>query len=137
MRSPVSPIIANTYMEYFEGRALRTAHKALRLWKRYEANTFVIQYTKHKENFLQHSNNIDSPNKFTLEDMRENGYMLFLDILVTPEHNGALTTRVYRKFTHTDLYMHWDSHHQVGAKYSVIYTLTHRAKTVSSILKTI
>ena len=28
--------------------------------------------------------------------------------------------------------MHWDGHHHIGAKYRLINTLTHRAKTVSS-----
>ena len=31
---------------------------------------------------------------------------------------------------HTDQYLQWDSHHSLSAKYSVIGTLTHRAKTV-------
>ena len=38
----------------------------------------------------------------------------------------------YRKPTHTDLYLHWDSHHDLYAKLSVINTLKHRAKTVCS-----
>ena len=33
---------------------------------------------------------------------------------------------------HTDLYLQWDSHHSIAAKYSVINTLHHRAKAVSS-----
>ena len=37
---------------------------------------------------------------------------------------------VYQKPTHTDQYLQWDSHHSLSAKYSVIGTLTHRAKTV-------
>ena len=39
-------------------------------------------------------------------------------------------TTVYRKPTHTDLYLHWDTYHHLSAKYSVINTLRHRAKTV-------
>ena len=37
---------------------------------------------------------------------------------------------MYRKSMHTDQYLQWDSHHNLAAKYSVIITLTHRAKTV-------
>ena len=37
---------------------------------------------------------------------------------------------MYHKLTHTDQYLQWDSHHSLSAKYSVIGTLTHRAKTV-------
>ena len=39
---------------------------------------------------------------------------------------------VYRKPTHTDLYLQWDSHHTIAAKYSVVSTLCHRAKAVCS-----
>ena len=43
-----------------------------------------------------------------------------------------LVTSVYRKPTHTDQYLQWDSHHPISAKYSVVGTLYHRAKTISS-----
>ena len=39
---------------------------------------------------------------------------------------------MYRKLTHTDLYLQWDSYHSLAAKYTVINTLTHRDKTVYS-----
>ena len=35
---------------------------------------------------------------------------------------------VYRKPTHVDQYLQWDSHPHLSAKYSVINTLTHREK---------
>ena len=49
-----------------------------------------------------------------------------------PEENGSLSITVYRKPTHTDQYLQWDSHHNLSAKFSVINTLSHRAKTVCS-----
>ena len=58
--------------------------------------------------------------------------MSFLDILITPEEDGSLNTTVYRKPTHTDLYLEWDSHHTIPSKYSVIGTLHHRAQTTCS-----
>ena len=58
--------------------------------------------------------------------------MPFLDILITPEEDGSLSTSVFRKPTHTDLYLQWDSHHTISSKYSVAGTLYHRAKTVCS-----
>ena len=56
----------------------------------------------------------------------------FLDILITPGEDGSLSTSVFRKPTHTDLYLQWDSHHTLTAKYSVIGTLQHRAQTICS-----
>ena len=58
--------------------------------------------------------------------------MPFLDILVTTGRDGSLSTSVYRKPTHTDLYLQWDSHHTSTSKYSVIGTLQHRANTICS-----
>ena len=58
--------------------------------------------------------------------------MPFLDILVTPKQDGSLSTTVYRKPTHTDLYLQWDSNHTISSKYSVVGTLHHRAKTICS-----
>ena len=46
--------------------------------------------------------------------------------------DGSLSTKVYRTPTHTDLYLQWDSHHTIAAKYSVVSTLHHRSKAVCS-----
>ena len=96
------------------------------------SNTFVAQYPDHKEKFLVHINNIDSAIKHTVEDTQPDGFMPFLDKLVMLEHSGTLTTSVHRQPTYKDQYLHWDSHHHLGAKYSVINTLTHMDKAVPS-----
>ena len=46
--------------------------------------------------------------------------MPFLDILITPQEDGSLSTTVYRKPIHTDIYLQWDSSHTVASKYSVV-----------------
>ena len=56
----------------------------------------------------------------------------FLDMLITPDEGGRLNTTVYRKPTHIDQYLHWDSYHAIPSKYSVIGTLFHWAKTICS-----
>ena len=53
-------------------------------------------------------------------------------MLITPDEDGRLNTTVYRKPTHTDQYLHWDSHHAITSKYSVTGTLYHRARTICS-----
>ena len=77
-------------------------------------------------------NNINPSIKFTSEETRPDGAIPFLDILITPEDDGSLQISVYRKPTHTDLYLQWDSHHTIPSKYSVVGTLYHRAKTICS-----
>ena len=132
MGSPISPIVANLFMENFEKRAIESSPHPSCFWRRFVDGTFTIIYTAHKESFLDHLNSIDDHIQFTNEDPRPDGSMAFLDILITPDQDGSLSTTVYRKPTHTDFYLQWDSHHTVSAKYSVVGTLYHRAETICS-----
>ena len=132
MGSPLSPIVANIYMEKFEEEALATAPHPPSLWKRYVDDTFVIQKEEYSNEFFQHINSIEEKIKFTAESTRADRAMPFLDTLVTPRRDGSLETRVYRKLTHTNQYLQWDSHHAINNKYSIISTLLHRAKNICS-----
>ena len=95
-------------------------------------DTFVIHKEANKQSFLQHINSVDPAIRFTVEDNKEDGSIPFLDTIVKPEVDGSLSISVYRKPTHTDQYLQWDSHHHLSAKFSVIQTLSHRASTVCS-----
>ena len=132
MGSPVSPIVANIFMEAFESRALSTAVHPPKLWRRYVDDTCVIQDQAHKEEFLNRITSVDNAIHFTVEEAKEDGSIPFLDTLIIPEQNGTFSIGVYRKPTHTDLYLLWDSNHNLSAKYSVIKTLTHRAFAICS-----
>ena len=68
-------------------------------------DTFTIIYAAHKESFLEHLNSVDDHIQFTSEDSRPDGSMPFLDILIIPNQDGSLSTSVYRKPTHTYLYL--------------------------------
>ena len=48
------------------------------------------------------------------------------------EEDGSLSTSIYRKPTHTNQYLQWDSHHSIANKYSVINSLLHRATNICS-----
>ena len=119
-------------MEAFANRAILTALHPPRMWKRYVDDTFVIQYQSHKEEFLRHINTVDPSIQFTFEESKDDGSIPFLDTIITPETDRTFTIGVYRKPTHTDLYLPWNSNHNLAAKYSVINTLTHRAHTICS-----
>ena len=95
-------------------------------------DTFVIHKEANKQGFLQHINSVDPAIRFTVEDNKEDGSIPFLDTIVKPEADGSLSISVYRKPTHTDQYLQWDSHHHLSAKFSVIQTLSHRASTMCS-----
>ena len=95
-------------------------------------DTFIIIQRSYKVSFLQHLNTIDDNIHFTCEEADEDGSIAFLDMLITPDESGRLNTSVYRKATHTDQYLHWDSHHAITSKYSVVGALFHRARTICS-----
>ena len=56
------------------------------------------------------------------------GSIPFLDTKCTPNFNHTTHTTVYRKPTHNDRYLDWNSNHPISANRSVIQALTHRAK---------
>ena len=53
----------------------------------------------------------------------------FLDVLVEKERTSA-TTSIFRKETHTDRYMNYNSHHHARIKSGIIKCLKTRAETV-------
>ena len=127
MGSPVRPIVANLWKQ-----SHLNCTAPPRIWKRYVDDIFVIQHQSHKEDFFRHINSVDPSIQFSMEESKEDGSIPFLDTIIKPQPGGTFTIGVYRKPTRTDLYLPWDSHHSLSAKYSVINTLSHRAKTICS-----
>ena len=132
MGSPISPIVVNIFMEDFENRALATSPCTPKIWKRFVDDAFTVIKKNQKEAFLNHLNSIHNSIQFTSEDPSKDGSIPFLHMLVIPGGEGRLKTTVYRKPAHTNQYLHWDSHHAIPSKYSMIGTLFHRAKTICS-----
>ena len=81
--------------------------------------------------FHEHLNSIDPHIQFTVE-RESKGQLPFLDVLLTREENGTISTEVYRKPTHTDQYLAFDSHHPTAHKRAVVGTLMGQAETLSS-----
>ena len=94
MGSPISPIVANLFMENFEIRALQSSSNPPLLWKRFVDDTFVILKKIHKDEFLTHINSVDHNIQFTTEEPRPDGSLPFLDILISPDKDGRLETSV-------------------------------------------
>ena len=130
MDSSVSPVIANIYREHFESLAIMTSPTSIKQWFRY-INDVHSATRKDQVNKLQeHLNSIDPHIKFTIELQGTDG-LPFLDTLTKPTLNSIKST-VYRKATHRDRYLDYNSNHPISTKLPVIHTLIHRAKQVSS-----
>ncbi|XP_071963828.1 uncharacterized protein [Antedon mediterranea] len=114
------------YLEFLEQKAIAAAPLECkpRLWKRYVDDVLEIVKQDQVENLTQHLNSSDpaGPIKFTYEKEYENK-ISFLDSLIIRKPDGSVKLLVYRKPTHTDQYLHFDSHHSVHQKLGIIRTL--------------
>ena len=106
MGSPLSPIAVNLYMETFERKAIISAIASSRLWL--PSSCHMVQ-TSWKSFIIQHPQT-----QFTRE-MEADDQISFLDVSVR-KNAGTFITAVYRKSTHTDLYIHYSSHHHPKCK---------------------
>ena len=131
MGSPVSAVIANLVMEDVEQRALASAPVNPSFWKRFVDDEISAVSENEIDVLLQHLNSIEPSIQFTVE--RETGRKLaFLDTCVHRTIEGKLETDVYRKPTHTDKYLSFNSHHPRSHKKSVATTLLQRAESLTS-----
>ena len=69
MGSPISPVLADMFMEAFEQTAIATADFQPRVWLRYVDDTFVIWQHGHDklQLFLEHLNGLHSRIQFTMD----------------------------------------------------------------------
>ena len=129
MGSPVSVTVANLVMEDVEQTALTFSTIQPPFWKRYVDDTFTALPQKQIQRFHNHLNSNEPTIQFTIETEVE-GTLPFLDTRVTHHSDGSLTTTVFRKKTHTDRYLDFDSHHPLAHKIAVTRTLLTRADRI-------
>ncbi|XP_061385802.1 uncharacterized protein LOC133320855 [Danaus plexippus] len=127
MGSPVSPVVADIFMEDFEVRALCSPPIRPLIYKRYVDDTFTILNKNKTSAFLNYLNSINSKIQFTIE-LEANNSLAFLDILVVRNPDNTLGHTVYRKPTHTDRYLNGNSHHHPIQLATVGKSLLQRAQ---------
>ena len=129
MGSPLSPLIADIFMEKLEMDVLshQNSYKRPTIWRRYVDDTFCIWEHSDEDlnTFLTELNNYDEHIKFTME--KENDQKIsFLDVLIIRQQSELKTT-IYRKPTSTFKLIDIDSAHPFSNKAGTLNCLITRA----------
>ncbi len=92
MGSPLSPVMANLFMEEFEKNALATATLKPGFWFRYVDDTLSswCHGLDNLQRFLDHINSLHPSIKFTYEVQKDDKTIPFLDVLFTVREDGSL-----------------------------------------------
>ncbi|KFD45899.1 hypothetical protein M513_13237 [Trichuris suis] len=128
MGSPLSPVLAEVFMEHLEGKAFSEGDKNIlpRLFKRYVDDIFVMLESGKEEAFLNYLNSLFPDTiSFTIEK-EMSGKLPFLDPLII-RTSGQLKTTVYRKPTHSNRHLHFSSHHPRAVMKGIIRDMVKRA----------
>ena len=129
MGSPVSPIVANLFMEWFEELAIQTFQYEITIWHRYVDDTMVALCDSLLEDFTAHINSIHPAIQFTWEEECD-GTIAMLDADIRRSPTGQLSFSVFRKPTHMDQYLQFSSNQPLQHKLGVIRMLHHRYNTI-------
>jgi len=118
MGSPVSPVIADIFMEHLENKAF-SSMDAPRVWKRFVDDILAVVKKNQVQELLIHLNSQHSNIAFTMEE-EVAGSLPFMDVRFTRQSQGKLMREVYRKPTATDRFLNYSSHHANSVKSGVI-----------------
>jgi len=128
MGSPLSPILANLFLHSLETEIIpRNIH--IKFWKRYIDDIFAIIRSRFKDKILNQLNNFHNKIQFTIECEKDQK-IPFLDIMVIRNSQQGFQFNIYRKPTHTDRYLNYNSFHINNHKISVIDSLIGRALSI-------
>lgn len=131
MGNPLSPLLSNFYMEFFESKILKNILPANVVWYRYVDDIFCIwPENKNLDNFLILLNNLVPSIKFTIE-IEQNFSLPFLDVIVHRQSNNFKFS-IYRKPTNVCSYVHYYSAHHDKVKRSVFSSMFLRALRICS-----
>ena len=131
MGNPLSPLLSNLYMEFFESKILKNILPANVVWYRYVDDIFCIwPGNKNLDNILLLLNNLVPSIKFTIE-IEQNFSLPFLDVIVHRQSNNFKFS-IYRKPTNVCSYVHYYSAHHDKVKRSVFSSMFLRALRICS-----
>ena len=127
----ISGPLADIYMDWFENEYIYSDSNEFRdnikIWKRSRDDIYILWNGGEEalDCFFWRVNYIDPRIQFTIE--RENNRVLpFLDMSLK-RYPNKIETKIYRKETHTQKYIHWKSNHSKNCKLGILKGLIHRA----------
>lgn len=133
MGSPLSPLMADIFMDNFETKILcsNLSKKHVLFWYRYVDDVIVGFHGTNRQidKFLNYINDIHPNIKFTVEIENDNNTLNFLDLSIR-NINGKFKFNIYRKDTFSDSVISFDSFSPDSHKFSAFNSMVHRALSV-------
>ena len=127
----MGPTFANFFLGHIEKTMFDGIAFAPKFYCRYVDDIFaVFENEEQKQAFFNHLNNLHQNLKFTVEDA-VNNILPFLDVKVELGLDGVETS-VYRKPTHTGVFLNFKSIAPMQWKNGLIYGMLHRAYLICS-----
>ena len=132
MGNPLSPVLSNLYMEFFEKYLLTKIIDKKLVWFRYVDDIICLwPINLCLEEFMDKLNNLVDSIKFTFE-IESDCKLPFLDIIVHRVNNVSFKYSVYRKPTSNNSFIHYYSGHSDNVKRSIFISMFLRAYRVCS-----
>ena len=123
----LSPVLSNIFMEYFEQFLLPSIVDFNIVWYRYVDDVFaVLPGDIDIGRFLSQLNNLSPTINFKVENEFNNA-LNFLDVTIHRDSNNSPRFSIYRKPTHSNLYIHSFSNHANSVKLGAITPIFLRA----------
>lgn len=118
-------------MDRWEKNTMETFHTRPKVWWRYVDDTFTVIKGSHVAEFHDHINNQLQEISFTREIETDEGELSMLDCKVIRQTNGKVMTSIYRKPTHSDRYLDYNSTHPMSVKIGLVRCLADRVRKLT------
>jgi hypothetical protein len=129
MGSPLTVDLAEVRTAHLEEVALNTCADPPPFYRHFVDDGYgMFRDRQHAEEFQSYINSLSSDLEYTLEHQRTDGSLPFLDVIIHADRS----TSIYRKPTHTNIYLHYNSCAPERTKDGVIRSLTRRAHRICS-----